>query len=89
MTEPPRAPRVLQPLAPEQQALASERRRLHELDGKKLEDALEEEAKAMLALTCEKMSERTARFKAIAMFLAIKHRLGPMFGEARDEETGT
>lgn len=86
MTEPVRHARVLQALSPEQQQLASEKRRVEAMRERKLEDILEDEAKGMLSMTCEKMSERTARFKAIAMFLAIKHKLGPVWGGALDEE---
>ena len=86
MTEPGRPPRLLQAMPPEQQALASEKRRREEMRDTKLEDVLEKEAKDMLCLHCEKVSERVARFKAIAMFLAIKNKLGPVWGGALDTE---
>lgn len=92
MTPPMRPARVLQPTVPppretEPEAprpLASEQRRLDAIGDQKLEDALEAEAKVMLTLMCEKMSDRVNRFKAISMFLAVKHKLGPVFGGALD-----
>lgn len=86
MTEPIRPPRVLQAMTPEQQQLASDKRRREEMRDTKLEDALEKEAKDMLFLHCEKVSERVARFKAIALFLAIKNKLAQPFGGALDNE---
>ena len=86
MTAPVRPPRVLHAMTPEEQQLASDQRRQEEMRDKKLEDILEKEAKDMLLMHCEKVSERVARFKAIALFLAIKNKLGPSFGGALDEE---
>lgn len=86
MTAPMRPPTLLRQQSPEEQQLASEKRRVEAMREQKLEDVLEAEAKSMLSMTCEKMSERTARFKAIAMFLAIKNKLGPVWGAALDEE---
>lgn len=65
--------------------LASELRRAEANSDKRLEDVLEGEAKAMLTITCEKMTERVARFKAITMFLAVKNKIGQPFGGELDE----
>ena len=87
---PPGPARVLQ-VSPEQQHLAnetaSEQRRYQVLRDKKLEDVLEEELKLLLAKTYEKVTERTALLKVGVALLAVKHRLGPIFGAALDEET--
>jgi len=80
MTAPMRPPRVLRPADPEEQTLLSEQRRLREFEGLKLEDALDKEAKQMLALHFDKPADRINRFKAIAIFIAIKNKLPAPFG---------
>ena len=90
MSDPPRGPQVVRVSLEEQQQARlrqSEERRLSAMKDQKLEDLLEDELKLLLAKPFDKLSERTALLKVGVALLAVKHRLGPVWGSALDEET--
>ena len=94
MSDPPRGPQVVRVSLEEQQQARlrqSEERRLSAMKDQKLEDLLEDELKLLLAKPfdkgSDKLSERTALLKVGVALLAVKHRLGPVWGSALDEES--
>ena len=84
-------PRVLHvTTTPEQRArdegLASERRRISDLKNQKLEDVLEDQIKEELARRHDRVADRINLLKVGVALLAVKHKLGPVFGGALDTE---
>ena len=64
--------------------MASEQRRATRNTDMPLADVLEREGKTILALDFDrvKMSERIALITALVKLLAVKHKIGPEWGEA-------